>query len=294
MGINIYVNEPDVYESVDFGRYTCVDNVYPGDRGGCDYGNVDAILVGLRDIVDDKFLERFRRVRYVVSNTTGVDHIRTRRAVEIIHLDPREIEEVSATAEFTLGLLLSLVRKIPFVVERRSSDRRMSRGVQLRGKTMGIFGMGRLGKRMARYAEALDMSWMGYDLEHTEVDKHAILERCDVLTLHLPLTRETAGFIGQPEFERMARRPFLINTSRPQLIDKQALIDALERSLVAGVAMDFVNYDGTNVWDPSLEEYMGERLLMTPHIAGNTYESVSHTARIVVEKLMKRVSRDRE
>lgn len=290
--INIFLNEPDIYDGVEFEKYDSVGRVYCRGESGVECSTVDAVFVGLEDMIDDDFLKAFTRVKYIGSNTTGIDHIRTSRAVEIVHLDPREIEGVSATAEFTLALLLSMARKIPFIDEDRVGDREAYRGTQLRGKRLGIFGMGRLGRKMARYAEALGMSWVGYDREHGEGEKAEILKSSDVITLHLPLTEATVGFIGHAEFELMRREAFLLNTSRAGLIDRAALLDALERSLVAGVAMDFINYDGSNAWDASLQRYVGERLLLTPHIAGNTYESVDYTAKVVVEKLLRRVTRD--
>jgi D-3-phosphoglycerate dehydrogenase len=290
--LNIFVNEPDIYECVDFQAYDCLRVVQFARAGVVEHGNYDAVLVGLKEIIDDAFLSRFGGVQYIASNTTGVDHIRAAGSVQIIHLEPGEIERVSATAEFTLGLLLSVARKIPFVDPERVGDRLVYRGVQLRGRRLGIFGMGRLGRKMARYAEALDMSWQGYDREDGDEEKREILKSCDVITLHLPLSPETIGFIGWKEFDLMGRRPFLLNTSRPQLVEKRALVDALERSRIAGAAMDFINYDGSDVCDPCLRKYMGEKLLMTPHIAGNTYESVQYTARVVVDKLIRKFRKD--
>jgi D-3-phosphoglycerate dehydrogenase len=286
--INIFVNEPDIYSGIDFKSYECAGDIFFAgeDEGAFDPSKIDAVLVGLKDVIDDSFLEPFDQVRYIVSNTTGIDHIRTSRKIRVIHLDPKEIQEVSATAEFTLALLLSITRKIPFVDPESVSDRKAYRGTQLKGKKIGIFGMGRLGKRMARYAEALEMPWIAYDRNSTVQDKDRILKTCDVITLHLPMNKQTIDFISQKEFELMKRKPYLINTSRPQLINKAALINALEKSLISGLAMDFINYDGSNRWDEDLRSYRGERLLLTPHVAGNTHESVSYTAQVVVNKFM--------
>ena len=289
--INVFINEPDIYRSVDFACYTEFGQIYRyGEVCDYDYDNVDAILVGLRDVIDDYFLEPFSRVRYVVSNTTGIDHIRTSRDIAIVHLDPSEIEEVSATAEFSLALLLALVRKIAFIDPKRVGDRQAYRGTQLRGKRLGIFGMGRLGSKMALFAEALEIEWVGYDRESSLSDKKAILKTSDLITIHLPLREETINFIGTQEFQWMKKKPFLINTSRPQLINKKALLYALDSSLISGLAMDFINYDAGDKWDPELQKYVGERLLLTPHIAGNTHESVACTAQIVVDKLVKSLS----
>jgi len=287
--INLFINEPDIYETVDFGRYPELGQIYL-DGQACHHDKVDAVLVGLKDIVDDEFLKPFPRVRFIVSNTTGIDHIRTSRNVKIIHLNPSEIMEVSATAEFTLALLLSFVRKIPFIDPQKVADRKACRGTQLRGKRIGILGMGRLGNRMARYAEALEMTWIGYDRDSTEQDKMRILQECHVISIHLPLRPDTVDFIGQEEFSLMRWKPYLINTSRPQLINKKALLYALDSSLISGLAMDFINYDASDKWDPELQKYVGERLLLTPHIAGNTHESIAYTAQIVVDKLVSEVA----
>ncbi len=283
--INLFINEPDIYETVDFGRYPELGQIYL-DGEACHYDKVDAVLVGLKDVVDDEFLKPFPRVRFIVTNTTGTDHIRTSRDVKIVHLDPSEIEEVSATAEFSLALLLTLVRKIAFIDPKCVGDREAYRGIQLRGKRLGIFGMGRLGSKMARYAEALEMEWVGYDRGSSITDKRELLKTSDVVTIHLPLREETVDFIGVQEFHWMGKKPFLINTSRPQLINKKALLYALDSSLISGLAMDFINYDASNNWDPDLRKYWGDKLLLTPHIAGNTHESVAYTAEIVVNKLI--------
>jgi len=287
--INIFINEPDVYENIEFLKYPEIGKIIQKDDIR-NYNKVHAILVGLKDVIDDEFLMLFKRVEYIVSSTTGTDHIRTSRNIKIINLDPLEIQDVSATAEFTLALLLSLVRKIPFIDPNKVADRQIYRGTQLRGKRLGIFGMGRLGSKMARFAEALEMEWVGYDRRNSISDKKAILKTSDVITIHLPLREETLNFIGTQEFKWMEKKPFLINTSRPQLVNKKALIAALDFSLISGLAMDFINYDAGDKWDPELKKYLGKRLLLTPHIAGNTHESVACTAQIVVDKLVSEVA----
>ena len=283
--INLYLNEPDMYSAIDFDDYPEISGVIiTRDDPRC--ATVDAVVVGLKDVVDDEFLEPFTRMRYVVSNTTGTDHIRTSRDIQVIHLDPSEIQDVSATAEFTLGLLLALVRKIPFIDPALVGDRQAFRGMQLKGKHIGIFGMGRLGKRMARYAEALDMTWEGYDRGNNETDKFNMLKESDIISIHLPLKDETIDFFGEREFASMRLRPFVINTSRPQLVNKPALLHALDASIIAGLAMDFINYDSSDTWDADLRKYHGDKVLLSPHIAGNTHESVAHTAAVVLKKLM--------
>ncbi len=285
---NIFLNEPDFYEHIDFSKYSIIRGVYRlGDN--VPFGDIDAVMVGLKDVVDDDFLAVFPNAAFVVSNTTGTDHIQTSRPIEVINLDPTEIEEVSATAEFSLALMLALVRKIPFIQRNQVSDRKIYRGTQLRGLQLGIIGLGRLGRRMARYAEALDMKWTSFDKDSSLAEREELYRKSDLISVHIPLRDETVGFIGFNEFAMMERKPYLINSSRPQIIAKEALLDALERNLIKGFAMDFINYDASSHWDPDLEKYVGERLLLTPHIGGNTNESVAYTAEVVLSKWVARV-----
>lgn len=283
--MNIFVTEPDIYESVNFNLYPVIKNVYVDDQN-VSYADVTAIFVGLKYVINDQFLSRFKNLKYIISSTTGVDHIKTSRSVRVINLDPKEILEVSATAEFSLALLLSLVRKIPFIDEEYTTDRKRYRGIQLKGKKMGIFGFGRLGKKMAAYADALEINWISFDKDDSPELKTQILNTCEILTIHLPLTDSTRNFFDVGDFQEMDQKPYIINTARPQLINKGALIDAVESGVISGLAMDFISYDADNEWDRELLKYSGDKLLLTPHIAGNTHDSISHTSRVVVEKFM--------
>jgi D-3-phosphoglycerate dehydrogenase len=289
MPLNLFINEPDIYSSVYFENQPEFGSIYrPGDE--FDPASVEAICISLKDVIDDKYLKDFPNLKYIVSNTTAVDHIKTSRPVQIIHLDSLEIQNITATAEFTLALMLSLVRKIPFINSNKPDKRLSYRGMQLNGKILGIFGFGRLGKLMSGYAESLKMDWISFDKNDSLHKKFQILKESDIITIHLPLAKETIGFFGGVEFDQMEKKPYLINTSRPQIINKPALLNALDTGQISGAAMDFINYDANFEWDLDLKKYTDKNLLLTPHIAGNTYESVSATAKIVVNKLAKRLS----
>jgi len=284
--INLFINEPDIYSQIEFDNYQCFGNIYrPGDSYIA-HSEVDAILVSLKDVIGKNFLKPFKRIKYIVSNTTGTDHIHAPKNVQIINLDPLEIEEVSATAEFSLALMLSLVRKIPFIDPKRVADRRAYRGTQLCGLQLGIIGLGRLGRRMARYAEAFDMRWTSFDRDNSPAEREKLFRESDLISIHIPLRDETVGFIGFDEFAMMEKRPYVINSSRPQIIVKEALMDALDRDLIKGLAMDFINYDASSEWDEDLKRYHGQNLLLTPHIAGNTHESVAYTSSVVLKKFV--------
>jgi len=280
---NIYLNEPDFYERIDFFRHPEIQGVFrPGDN--IPSKKIDAVMVWLKDVIDDDYSAMLPNVNYLVSNTTGVDHIQTKRDVQIVNLDPVEIERVTATAEFSLALLLSLVRKIPFIDADNVADRKAYRGTQLSGLHLGIIGLGRLGRKMARFAEALDMEWSSFDKDSSEAERVKLFRESDLISIHIPLLENTVDFVSFEEFAMMERQPYVINSSRPQIINKPALLDALDRDLIKGLAMDFINYDASSEWDPELNKYQGDKLLLTPHIGGNTHESVAYTAEFVLSK----------
>ena len=246
-------------------------------------------MVGLKDIIDDDFLKLFSTLNFVVTNTTGVDHIKTSRDIKIIKLDSSEIESVTATAEFSLALLLSLVRKIPFINENKVANRKIYRGTQLSGLHLGVIGLGRLGKKMIRFAQALDMKFSSVDLDSTSKETEALLRISDVISIHIPLNKATIDFISNKEFALMKKRPYVINSSRPQIINKKSLLQALDNDLIKGLAMDFINYNASNKWDAELKKHKSNKLLLTPHIGGNTFESVTYTAEVVLSKLIKKI-----
>ena len=285
----IFLNEPDLYHGIDFSRHPQISHAYTREDT-VPYNDIDILAVGLKNVIDDNYISRFLNLKYIISNTTAVDHIKINRQVEVIHLDSVEIEGVSATAEFTLALMLSLVRKIPFINPEKIDDRVALRGTQLKGLQLGIVGLGRIGKKMARYAEALEMKWMAVDKESSSLEKKELFRKSDLITLHMPLNENTIGYIGAEEFSHMKKHPYLVNSSRPQIINKEALIEALDQGLIKGLAMDFLNYNADYQNDSDLQKYLNDRVLLTPHIAGNTYESIYYTANIVIKKLLKKIS----
>ena len=149
---------------------------------------------------------------------------------------------------------------------------------ELAGKRIGIVGYGELGRGVARVADAFGMNVLvarrpgttGADPDRMNLDD--VLRTCDVLSLHCPLTDETAGLIGRAELEEMKPTAILINTARGGLVDSQALVDALENGIIAAAGIDVLSHEPPVNGDPLLD-YDGDNLIMTPHIAWATVEA---------------------
>ena len=267
---------------------------------------VQVLIVRLRNRIDEEVLAAAPALRVVVTATTGLDHIdleaAARRGVTVLSLrgETDFLETVTATAEHTWGLLLALVRHIPRAAAAAAAgvwERDRFRGRELRGRRLGIVGLGRLGRMVARYGAAFAMDVAAHDpfagawLEGVaRCDTLAeLLDRSDVLSLHVPLDERTRGLIGAAELGRLPAGALLVNTSRGGVVDEAALLDALRSGRLAGAALDVVQGETVAgaVAGSLLVRYARENdnLLLTPHIGGATLESMQNTEIFMAGKL---------
>jgi D-3-phosphoglycerate dehydrogenase len=210
------------------------------------------------------------------------------------------LSTVSATAELAWGMLLALVRKIPAAhlsVMAGEWERNRFYGNELRGRTLGIIGYGRLGKMLKTYGQAFGMKVLAHDVntaseEYVDfVDLTSLLKQSDVISINLSLNESTIGMLGRREFSLMKRGAFLLNTARGEILDEEALLESLKAGHLAGAAIDVIaaeTSDNQN-WlkESELRAYARDHnnLLITPHIGGVTYESVEKSNRFIIEKL---------
>ena len=267
----------------------------------------DVLIVRLGHQVDRALLDVGRRLRAVVTATTGLDHVdvdhAARRGVAVLSLrgETEFLRTIPATAEHTWALLLALFRRIAPAfdsVRRGAWDRDRFRGRELAGGRLGIVGLGRVGRRVARYGLAFDMGVAAYDPYATEwppgVRRAATVEdllaETDVLSLHVPLNPETHGLIDRRALALLPRGAVVVNTARGDLVDPAALQAALETGHLTGAALDVLPGErdlvaGTAT--PALLAYARahDNLLVTPHVAGATVESMARTELFMARKL---------
>lgn len=230
----------------------------------------------------------------IASCTTGTDHI-DNQGIPLICLkgETKFLQSVYATAEHTFGLILSLVRRIPFAhndVCKGNWEREAWQGSELHGKTLGIVGYGRVGKQVARFAEAFGMNVIINDNikdatfikkpqnERVRIDSlKDVLHYADIITVHVSLNEETRGMFGMKEFKQMKPTAYFINTSRGAVIEEGALLSALLEKRIAGAALDVATGE-PDIWE-QLRIYARteNNLILTPHCSGNTRESREKT-----------------
>ena len=245
--------------------------------------DADALVVRSAVQADAKLLESAPKLRVIGRAGVGVDNIDTDAATRqgIVVMNTPGANAV-AVAELTLGLMISMARSIPranATMHTAKWEKKSLQGQELRGKTLGIVGLGRIGLEVARRARAFGMELIGYDPfiapviarenEVTLVPIDEIFKSSDYLTLHVGLTDQTEGLINATSLAIMKKGIRIINCARGELIVEQALADALKSGHVAGAALDVFHQE------PLKESpfFNLDNVLLSPHIAGATDEA---------------------
>jgi D-3-phosphoglycerate dehydrogenase / 2-oxoglutarate reductase len=266
----------------------------------------EVLIVRLAHQIDREVIDAGHRLKAIVTATTGLDHIDMAYAqsqgIAVLSLrgETEFLRAISATAEHTWALLLALLRRIPQAatsVQAGEWERDAFKGHELDGQRLGIIGLGRIGCKVARYGLAFGMRVAAFDPFAVEwIDGVArgvtladVLRRSDVLALHVPLNAETTRLIGATELAQLPHGAVVINTARGEVIDEEALVRALERGQLAGAALDVIAHEREPQLrtDGLLLHYARrhDNLLITPHIGGTTYESMSKTEVFMARKL---------
>jgi len=238
------------------------------------YRECVGIYVGLSNL---SLHEIPKNLKFIGCPCTDISHITKNTSsnkIKIIHLDQKwkdtEGRSVTSTAEHTWSLILQLAKL---------------KRMQLSGKTLGIIGYGRIGQQVSKYAESFNMDVVYYDDKSEQWDFYIdmndyfydVIEKSHIITIHVPLNDETKGMIGKEQFDLMKDDALLINTSRPDIIDKYELQKAIETKRIY-YADDFLG------WLPSYEEY---NVIQTPHIGGNCFEAREMTDIYIANQLVK-------
>ena len=261
------------------------------------------VVTMLTDRVDDELLDAAGAELAIVANyAVGYDNVdlgaATRRGV-LVSNTPEVLTE--ATAELTLALILALVRRVTegdrFVRSRESWiwAPTFMLGTTLRGRTLGVVGLGRIGSEVAGLAAAFGMEVVytnrsgpvDSELEWLPFDE--LLARADVVSLHCPLTRETRHLIGRDELRAMHPHAFLVNTTRGPVVDEEALGEALSEGRIAGAALDVFERE------PEVSEsLLGlENAVLVPHLGSATDETREAMGMLCVSALRAVLLEDR-
>lgn len=265
--------------------------------------NADALLCTLEDPIDASIMDAGTRLRVISNFAVGVDNIDVAAATErgiVVTNTPGVLDE--AVAEHTLALLLAVARRI---VEADKFTRAHKYkawmplgflGPELKGKTIGVIGAGRIGTTVAKAAHhGMGMNVLYTDIaKNTQIEKEAkakyvslksLLQHADVVTVHVPLLPSTRHLIGAPQLRLMKKTAILINTSRGPVVAEKPLVRALQQRKLRGAGLDVYECEPYVDCDPTdrLDLTKLDSVVLTPHIASATEEARAAMSRLAAE-----------
>jgi D-3-phosphoglycerate dehydrogenase / 2-oxoglutarate reductase len=245
--------------------------------------DVDALLVRGRTKVTTEVIAVAKRLKVIGRSGTGVDTIDTKAAqdrhIAVVNAPGANAQSV---AEHTMALMLAVSRHIvPAVnsVKAGKWEKANYHGMELQGKTLGILGMGHIGSRVAKLAEAFGMTVLFYVRGG---DLATVLKQSDVISIHLPLTDETRGRIGAKELASMKRTAMLINTARGAIVDEKALVSALQEGTIAAAALDVYEKEPLS---PDSALLKLTNVILTPHVGADSPESENRASLSVAQDI---------
>jgi len=263
-------------------------------------GEYEGLMVRSKFQVDQAFLDAATGLRFICRAGAGMDNIDEDYARQkVVHLINAPEGNMDAVGEHAVGMLLSLMNNLNRAdAEVRNGiwDREGNRGYELKGRTVGIIGYGFMGQSFARKLAGFGVSVIAYDKYKTgfsdrfasEVSMEEIVKRSDVLSLHIPLTSETNGLVDDEYLFHFRRPIFLINTSRGKVVKTQAVLNAIKQGKVLGACLDVLEVEkfpavAQQSWFDELKQ--SGKVLLSPHIAGWTFESYRKISEVMAEKL---------
>ena len=271
-------------------------------------GSYDGIIIRSKTPLDRELLERATRLKFIGRAGAGLDQLDLgyleERGVALFHAAKGNRD---AVAEHALGGLLALFNHLAQAdqqVRKGIWDREGNRGIELKGKTVGIFGYGNMGKAFAKRLKGFGVNVLAYDKYKKdfgkkgvqEVNWEALKQEADVLSIHVPLTAETRDFFTLEELKSFSKPIWLINTARGEVIRMETINQALDQGILKGVVLDVLENEKFERFSPDQKlqfEQLAKRenVLFTPHVAGWTVESYQKINEVLVKQILQTFSK---
>ncbi|MEM4336981.1 MAG: NAD(P)-dependent oxidoreductase [Candidatus Woesearchaeota archaeon] len=300
------------YDVIFFNEHLTEDNIETAK-------DADALGIFIYSEIDSNKLNLLNNLKLITTMSTGYDHIDLKEAKRknICVCNVPSYGE-NTVAEYTFALILALSRKIIESVERtRRGNFSLEglRGFDLKGKTIGIIGTGRIGKHVVRIAKGFEMNVLAYDIypDHSfaqqigfnYVDLDYLLSKSDIISLHAPYTEQTHHLINLSNINKIKRGAMLINTARGGLVETNALLEALKQGIISSAGLDVLEEECfireekqllSNVFNTScdlkviLQEHIlleQDNVIISPHNAFNTKEALQRILDVTIDNIKK-------
>lgn len=263
-------------------------------------GNYHGIAVRTKFRIDKEIIEAGVNLEFIARAGAGLDNIdedyAKSKGIKLLNAPEGNRD---AVAEHALGMLLSLMnnlRRSDIQVRNGRWDREGNRSSELKGKTVAIIGYGNMGRCFARKLKSFEVNVIAYDKYHTgfgdefatEVSMEQIVKQADVLSLHIPLTRETRQMVNDEYFFHFRKPIFFLNTARGEVVNTEAVLNGIRQGKILGAGLDVLEIEkfpelSEQAWFDELAE--NEKVILSPHVAGWSFESYKRISEVLAEKL---------
>jgi D-3-phosphoglycerate dehydrogenase len=258
------------------------------------------IAVRTKFKIDKELFDAAPNLKFIARAGAGLDNIDTAIAKSRnISLLAANEGNMDAVGEHTIGLILALMnnfRKADMQIRAEKWDREGNRGYELKGKTVGLIGYGFMGKSVARKLAGFGVKVIAYDKYQTgfsdefaqEVSMEEIVKHTDILSFHIPLTAETKQMVNDEYLFHFKKPIFLINTARGEIVNTPAILTSLDNGKILGAGLDVLEIEkfpnlASQSWFSALTK--NQNVILTPHIAGWTFESYRKISEVLARKL---------
>ncbi len=287
--------------------HTCEDlSDYTGDELLAQLHDSEGLIVRSRVMVDAELMKHAPKLRFVARCGAGMENIdRAACAKRGIRLYSSPEGNRDAVGEHALGMLLALMNKLPKAdreVRKGIWDRKGNSGSELSGGTVGIIGFGQMGTAFAQRLLGFNVKVLAHDKyregfgnsQVEPVSLEELMDRSDVISLHLPLTDETDHYANAEFFARCEKPVWFVNTARGPLVDTVALLDAIDAGKVRGACLDVLEFEERSLVGLNTAQadevaqrlFANEQVLLSPHVAGITTESYFKLANVLADKIL--------